>query len=464
MVQVKSTSKKAYLFWGFLGMVALVLFVFNCLTPFVADDFTFAFSYRTGEKLTGIWDVLQSQWTHYFTWSGRFLIKTLDQWFTIQPKLLFNVCNTAVFLGLGLLMYQCTKKEGTRYDFLLLAGIFLSFWLVAPVFGQTNLWMCGSFNYLWASFFCFAAATPYLRFLKQPFAAKRWMPLTVFLLGIFGGWSSENTSAGLLVLLVCSIAWIYVTQKRIPLWSISGFLGALAGYLLLILAPGNYLREDAGTDSRGIVTILCTRFITALNMLWDYGLALILLFAVLYWLLWQQQTTAQQRFVPAVLFLSGLAANFAMVLSPVYYPRSTHGVFMFFTAACAACLSQLTAKPIRSLLSCAAVSLGVVVCFQVLYAGYDIASFYTMHRVRTALILEEKSQGSTDIVSYSIEPYTRWCSGYGLPDLRQDATNWICLDMAKYYGLNSICSSEAKTYPFPGFTNDAFEAGLENNE
>lgn len=464
MFRLKSIHTKTWLFWGLIGITSLIMLIFNCLTPFVADDFTFALSFYTGEKLTGLWDVLQSQWTHYFTWSGRFVLKALDQWFTIQPKILFNLFNTAIFVGLGLLIYHCAKGRTDKHDPLLLALIFASFWMIAPVFGQTNLWMCGSFNYLWASFFCFAAAAPYLLYLKQSFQAKRWTPLISFLLGILGGWSSENTSAGLAVLVVLTTAWLFFTQKQVPLWTLTGVVGTIIGYLLLILAPGNYLREDAGTDSRGILTILATRFISALNMLWDYGLPLILLFAVLYWLLWQQKPTPNNLFVPLVLFIAGLAANFAMVLSPVYYPRSTHGVFMFFTAACASCLAQLELPAFRSIVSSVTVALGVIVCFQVLYAGYDIASFYTMHRTRNALILEEKSQGATDIVSYSIEPYTRWCAGYGLPDLRSDPDNWISADMAMYYDLNSLSSCEAKTYPFPGRTNEAFESGLNNNE
>lgn len=463
MKKLRSTCLQDKLFLAIIGVIGAVMFVFNCLTPLIADDFTFAFSYRTGQRLTGLWDVLQSQWTHYFTWSGRFVVKSLDQWFTIQPKLLFNVCNTIVFVGLGLLLYTCAKGRRAKRDPLLLGLIFISFWMIAPVFGQTNLWMCGSFNYLWASFFCFAAAAPYLLYLKQPFAPRRWIPLVSLLLGLIGGWSSENTSAGLLVLVVLCIGWLLLRKQKVPLWMATGLVGCLAGYLLLILAPGNYLRKDAAEDTRGILTVISTRLITALNMLWDYALPLVLLFAVLYWLLWQQKSGEHNLFVPATLFVAGLAANFAMIASPVYYPRSTHGVFMFLTAACASCLAQLEVAHLRQLVGAGAVALGAVMCFQVLYAGYDIASFFMMHRTRTALILQQKEEGETDIVSYSIEPYTRWCGGYGLPDLRSDPTNWISSDMARYYGLNSLRSDGARTYPFPGKTNEAFEAGLSDD-
>lgn len=148
----------------FLAMLAL-----NCLTPYVADDYTFSFSYATGERLTGLWSVLQSQWYHYFHWSGRFLIKCLAQGFTVLPKIVFNLLNAAVYAGLGLVLHRLAIARKRHFEPAVLALIYLSLWMIAPVFGQTNLWMCGSVNYLWATFFCMAALIPYALYLNRPF-------------------------------------------------------------------------------------------------------------------------------------------------------------------------------------------------------------------------------------------------------------------------------------------------------
>lgn len=448
------------LFWLLVAAAAAVMLLFNCLTPFVADDFTFAFNYRTGERLTGLWDVLQSQTWHYMTWSGRFLIKSLDQWFTIQPKLLFNLCNTLVYVGLALVVYLAAKGRRAPADPQLLLFIFLSFWMVSPVFGQTNLWMCGSFNYLWASFFCLAAGLPFTLQLHSPLRRRPWLAPACFVAGLVGGWSSENTSAGLLVLMVLALFWQLFRERKAPLWMFTGLSGGLLGFALLILAPGNYQRQDAAPDPRGPVTILATRFLTALNMLWDHGLPLLVIFAVLFWLLWLQKPAPQVLFLPLALLAAGLGANFAMILSPVYYDRSTHGVFVFLTAACAAALAGLDRSRLHGVLGGAAAGLALVACFQLLWASYDIASFWMMHRTREAELLSLKQQGQTQVVSYSIECYTRWCSGYGLPDLRTDPEDWVCADMAHYYGLESLSANEARTYPFPGRTNNALETGL----
>ena len=296
-----------HLFWGIVTVVGAVMLLFNCRpTPFVADDFTFAFSFSTGQPLTGIADVLQSQVHHYLHWSGRFIIKALDQWFTVHPKLLFNLCNTLIYLGLALMVYLGAKGRKAKKDPLLLLLIFFSFWMVAPVFGQTNLWMCGSFNYLWASFFCFAAALPYLVYLHAPFS-RRWLPIAAFFLGLVGGWSSANTSAGLLVLDRTGDCMASFHRKESPALDVHRICGQPAG--LCSSGPCTWQLSAAGYSSRfqRFADGSFHPFSSALNMLWEHGLVLLLIFAVLYWLLWRQKPSAKQLFLPVALLLAGLA-------------------------------------------------------------------------------------------------------------------------------------------------------------
>lgn len=444
-------------------MAALVFFALlalNCLTPYVADDYTFSFSYATGQRLTGLFSVLESQWYHYFHWSGRFIIKCLAQGFTVLPKGVFNLLNAAVYTGLGLVLHRLALGQRRRYDPAVLALIYLSLWMVSPVFGQTNLWMCGSVNYLWATFFCAAALLPYGLYLRRPFAARRWLAPACLAAGLVAGWASENTSAGLLVALVLSLGFFLWRDKKAPLWAWLGLLGALAGFALLILAPGNYQRQDTAADPRGPLTVLAVRFLTALDQLVsDGGLWLLVLFALLLCLLAQQKPKAAGLVWPLILFAAAMGANFAMILSPVYYDRSTHGMFAFLTAACAACAAQLEGKALRRALAAGAAGLAMAASVQFVWAGYDIASFFVMKQIRAAGFEASAAAGETELVSYAIEPYTRWCAGFGLPDLRQDPDDWVCADTAKYYGLDSLSANKARTYPFPGRTNTALETG-----
>lgn len=64
----------------------------------------------------------------------------------------------------------------------------------------------------------------------------------IFILGILAGWSSENASAGMIVILTLYIVYYYFNDIHILKYIISGYIGSLIGYILLITAPGNFVR------------------------------------------------------------------------------------------------------------------------------------------------------------------------------------------------------------------------------
>ena len=245
---------------------------------------------------------------------------------------------------------------------------------------------------------------------------------------------------------------------------LTGLAGALAGFAILIAAPGNYNRANDFVDTSSFLTKYAVRFFNCLNMLWDNALPLLLAFAALYLLLWLQKPGRAALAWPAILLLGGLGANFAMILSPFYYDRSSHGVFSLLTAACAACLVQLDGAQWKKLVAAAAACVSVVCVFDLFAAGYDIASYWMMYRTREDLIVSEAAEtDGAAITTYGIEPYTRWCGAYGLPDIRESGEDSIGLARSKWYGVADLTADEVHTYPFPGHTNAAYEAGLETD-
>ena len=100
-----------------------------------------------------------------------------------------------------------------------------------------------------------------------------------------------------------------------------------------------------------------------------------------------------------------------------------------------------------------------------LEAGYDVASYSVMYNTRDALLRTEaaaiapEEAGSTVLESSASEPYTHWCAAYGLPDIRENTEDSIGLCRARWYGVGGIVATETRTYPFPGHTNAAYEAG-----
>lgn len=468
MTRIASVLQKRA-FAAMAAVVFLWMFLLNCLTPYIADDFTFAYAFDTGLRLQSLPQLIKSLAYHYYEWSGRVVVKFFAQGFTMFPKILFNLCNAAAYVGLALVIYRLARGRRTgRYDLVTLALIFAAMWEISPAFGQTNLWMCGACNYLWASLGCLAFLLPWRYYLQKPFTGGKGWAVGMAPAGLLAGWLSENTSAGMLVCLVLCLLVLKIRGWKIPLWMWTGLAGSLAGFVILISARGNYNRASVYGDYESLLTRYAVRFFNCLNMLKDYALPLLFLFVILFVLLCYQSKTPgggwEALAWPVILLLGGLGANFAMILSPDYYERSTHGPFTLLTAACAACLVQLTGQTIRKALTCAAACAGLVCAIHAAEAGYDIASYYVMYQTRDALLRAdaaalEQEGTAAELVSYAIEPYTHWCAAYGLPDIREDSGDSIGLCRARWYGVESITATETRTYPFPGHMNEAYAAG-----
>ena len=459
------TKRRRTCFRLIAGLVFALMFLYNCLTPYIADDFTFAYAFDTGLRLESLPQLIQSLAFHYMEWTGRVVVKFFAQGFTMFPKIVFNVFNAAAYLGLGLVIYRLARgRRSYRYDVAAFLLIQVALWEISPAFGQTNLWMCGACNYLWASLGCLAFLLPWRYYLQKPFSSGKGMVIGMAAAGLFAGWLSENTSAGMLVCLVLCIAFLIWQKQKVPAWMISGFVGALAGFVILIAAPGNYNRADDFPDTTPFLTKYAVRFLDCVNMLWDNAIPLLMVFAALYVLLWMQKASPAELTWPAILLLGGLGANFAMILSPFYYDRSSHGVFSLLTAACAACLVQFEGQRMRKLFAAGAACVTVVCLFDVVGASYDIASYWMMYHTRESLIVAEAAQNDgAAIVTYGIEPYTKWCGAYDLPDIRENGEDSIALARAKWYGVAELTADEVRTYPFPGHTNEAYEAGYEES-
>ena len=107
--------------------------------------------------------------------------------------------------------------------------------------------------------------------------------------------------------------------------------------------------------------------------------------------------------------------------------------------------------------------MGIVCGIHMLEAGYDIASYWMMDHVRTQTLRQEISEldepAAASIISYGIEPYTKWCGAYGLPDIRENGEDYLALGRARWFGVTSITATETRTYPFAGHTNETYAAG-----
>ena len=443
--------------WGCAAILAAsfaAMLVFNFLTPLISDDYTYRLIYPTREPLAGLGDLIRSQVSHYLQWGGRTIGIGLTQIFASLPKWIFNLCNAAVFC---LSVVCCAKLVAGRRPLRPLPLLITAAALVHfnPCFGQVALWLCGSCVYLWPLTLCLLFLLPYRFALDGQFSGRAKAAAGMFLLGLLAGWGNENTSGMAVLAAALFTALLWFERKRPPLWAVSGAAGCLAGFLLLMCAPGQWARMGAaGQDPRGFLTVYATRIMNATHSLLLYGAWLLIAFGALYALALLTRPGRKAAALPALFCLLALAANYALILSPVYYTRSFFPVLAMLVCACAGCLEIIAARRQaagRALASLLAGALSVVLAYDLLVGGYDIASYFVMRRVRQGEIAAAVEAGQTDIETYAIFPYTRFCAAWGLPDLRQDPGNWVNVNTALYFGADSLRAVEQHYYPFPGY-------------
>ena len=164
--------KTALIFAG----VFSVLFVLNCLTPMAfGDDYLYTFIWQghsmftplseDAVRVSSIRDILVSQWSHYFTWSGRAVSHTLIQLFLWAGKPVFNLINPLVSILLIAEIYWCSHKGKVSLNFNagMLCWIAFALWAFTPGFSGVFLWISGACNYLWTAVILLGFLLPYIK-------------------------------------------------------------------------------------------------------------------------------------------------------------------------------------------------------------------------------------------------------------------------------------------------------------
>lgn len=351
-----------------LLVMGLAMLLLNLCTFVYSDDYPYAFYLHTdglidrARPIGGIVDILQSQYHHYFLANGRLFANGLVQWFMfLDNRFVFGICNTFIFIGYVLFLQKVSERRGRNYSLLIMTLLLV----LLRAFGETQLWMSGALNYLWAGFMN-------LVFLYCMRCCKdsSWLKTYGLLLplSLLAGWWQEvfSVSIGMALLTRILYRW-YRGQKweRIPLMMSVAYL---VGTLLLVLAPGTIDRMGRdGMDTGYMLSHLGKNILYVLMALRITWFALVI--AVVRHFRKQQslgEFYRQNRFL-LVAIMTGIL--FLMLLGRVAQPRAFFGVE---TLAILLVLRQLSPWPKAISTLLALVSLGVYVfVLQISWKNYQ---------------------------------------------------------------------------------------------
>jgi len=153
-------------------------------------------------------------------------------------------------------------------DLFSLFSIFICVWFLTESFGEVIFWKTGAIAYLWIMTFSILILNPFIDLLAERKIVENnkkrliILPIAVLVVAI----SLENVSVSLAAFMLFAILLSRLQAIRLPLWIWLVALGQIIGTIILLAAPGNFIRykeQDAGLT-------LYDRFNALIEVIWKH--------------------------------------------------------------------------------------------------------------------------------------------------------------------------------------------------
>lgn len=386
----------------------IVIFYFNNGFPLFADDWDYLFIYgdQVLKPVSGFKDILISQYNHYFLWGGRSIVHIIDQYLLILGNYPRAILKSIVFVIFVIQLYLFSNQS-SRSKPILYFIIFSLVWLVFPIFRETMLWTTGVANYLFGMVILLFFIYPFYNFyLKENNSSFRGKSILFLFVGIIAGWTNENSVAAVIFLLISLYVYLIYKKKKIPSWVISGSIGLLIGFFIMILAPGNFVRVSEETDNitQTLSSLVSDRFGNVFFYYQSYGKVqfLLLLYFILLGLIFvlkRKEFYSKQIQASILFFISANVSSFAMLASPIYPERATFCMISFLIIANGILLQKLLdIRQTRFLIYGFSIVIFLLLGRKIYYTNIDITQFKEAFTERDSIISENIQKGNLNIV------------------------------------------------------------------
>lgn len=433
---------------------SVLFFILNSMTPLLADDYGWGYIRGTDHQpIKNLKDILVSVYDYYFTWGGRIGGNLLSEVFTLIGKPIFNIANTIIYIINTLLIYYiCNTSKKVKIS--LYIGIHLLIWFFTPDYGQVMFWLSGACNYLWLITPVLIMILIFKRYSINENMIKDTLitALIIFIIGIFAGWSNENAGAGMLVVLTLYFLYYYFNNIKMSKYIISGYMGSIIGYLLLIIAPGNFAREAVEQNIVHTSLIFRVFMITYFFVMFLLGMFIILSVVFFVGKRYFNLKKDNTIYHSLMYIISSICAAYCMIAAPTSPERTWFCIVVYMTIAIGVIYDKFDFTDIsvkketifmlrRIAISVTAFSMCI---FLVMYLDTSIATFEILSQTkeRENYILSEKAKGNLDITTQEIYhkyPLLSEHDGlHGLSDITTDPNHFVNKAVCNYYGIDSI--------------------------
>lgn len=439
---IEKPSIKKVLFGLVVLLSFLILYLFNRLQPLFGDDWSYSLVYGQGRRLESFSDIIIAQYHHYFEWGGRTIVHVIAQTLLLVGIFWGDLLNSIAYLLFTLVIYTlCNTNK--KLNVSLLLGINILIWFFQPAFASTLLWIVGSANYLWGTLIITSFLIPYIREINHTSRDNYIKVVAMFLFGIIAGWTNENMAIALITMLAILLFYYKKETSKIPKWAIAGLVGCIIGCVLMLKAPGNYVRyNDYISGAEYSVLLFLKQFINALASFYYYCLPLLFIYVIsscLFISFGKLDNKRKVYFTSFLFFIGAIVATLAMSASPFFPGRAAFGINTFLIIATGVFYANLDYSKVEiKRLTYICIFFSLLFFAADFYRGYQELS-HTSDVVlgRWDYLESQKKKGETDIVlsGEELEVHTRFLHYWELPS---DTADWHNRMLKKYYGVNSV--------------------------
>lgn len=364
---MKEKSRK--IMWITTGILILisaaVMYVTHRAVPFMMDDLWYSTMLSDETPITSFADIITSQIWHYNNWGGRSMTHGILQITLLLGEHAADILNVVMTLLLSFVICVMARNR-TLPAFWAAMAMLLG---LNANFKMSMFWQAGAANYLYITVFILIFAWCYLRELPEsgvlvpgkrtpeperkplgkdgavPAPKHLWgITLWIIPLGILAGWSNENMGPAVWLLSLAVILLSVKEKRRLFPWMVLGNISCLAGSILVVAAPGNFVRSgQVDSNDYGFLWKCFLRGYaeSAAIEVHLFPTLLVLGFMALICKGILRQPLGRRN---VLLLLSALLSWGAMILSPHYPDRATFG-----TMALLICVIISLAKKIVSM-------------------------------------------------------------------------------------------------------------------
>ncbi|GAB6010775.1 DUF3329 domain-containing protein [Viscerimonas tarda] len=448
LVQLKAFLLREKFLVAIVLLIFAIIYALNIYYPLMRDDWAYTFG-CDNKRIAGFLDILRFQYENYLAWGGRSIVHVVVQLLLWFGEGWSDWLNSMAFVVFVLVIYSITNRNTGKSQPAILAVICLLMWFLQGNFGQSVLWITGSGNYLWGCLITLAFLFPLCSYYFHPVVKTGRLRSGIFFIaGIIAGWTNENLSVGLVFFMLVMFFLLRRENKEIPLWIKWAFAGLVTGSVILLAAPGNYVRYGFVAGETNPALDIPAKLLFMLKIFIRYGaLPSVIYLAGLIFFSKFKKSSPQNRQafrLSALFYATAIVAWIVMIASPTFPQRATFGIISYMIVSISLIYANIdfSVGIVRKLNFLALTSGIALFCFTFAKGFPELVMVNRVFDEREQEILKQKEQGIKNIVLhgrfkaktgiwYMIPKIDDYCSSCVSDD-------WIFSVYANYYDVESI--------------------------